>query len=156
MDIKKVVRQRIADLTQSAYERGYCDGAQSALTEIESFAADDVVEQLDAVPGPLEAVDGKGSKVTAKQRWPAKKKAAKPKRMRTIPEGSKPKSTLIEQVLHKLSKKNGEARHDEVLAAALAEKPKITKYDLGNGLRTLAKCSGFRVAPDDEGRLLPG
>ena len=38
MDLKKEVRRRIAELTRLAYERGYRDGAQSVLAEIESAA----------------------------------------------------------------------------------------------------------------------
>ncbi|HEX2446880.1 MAG TPA: hypothetical protein VHK26_01670, partial [Methyloceanibacter sp.] len=55
MDLKEEVRRRIADLTQAAYERGYRDGAQSALAEIESASAEDLAEQLKARPTLLEA-----------------------------------------------------------------------------------------------------
>ena len=50
------VRRRITDLTRFAYERGYREGAQAALAEIETIAAEDVTQQLEGVPAPLEAI----------------------------------------------------------------------------------------------------
>ena len=142
MDIKEEVRRRIADLTRFAYERGLRDGAQSALAEIENLATDDVVEQLAQVPAPLEAIAEK--KAAGKKRPPARKKS-----------DQKPKSIVIQEVVHELLAKNGETRRDEILAAAKAKDARITKFDLGNGLRTLAKRSEIKVAPDDRTRLLP-
>jgi hypothetical protein len=42
-----------------------------------------------------------------------------------------------------------------VLAAAQAENPGITKFDLGNGLRILIKNAKVGVSPDDSAVLLP-
>jgi hypothetical protein len=144
VDIKEEVRRRIADLTRFAYERGYRDGAQSALAEIENLATDDVVEQLGMVPAPLEAI--------------AETKTSKPagsKRRSTKEVAKKPKSVVIQEVVHELLAANGEARRDEILAVAQARNSRITKFDLGNGLRTLMKRSEIKVASDDRGRLLP-
>jgi hypothetical protein len=150
VDIKEEVRRRIADLTRFAYERGLRDGAQSALAEIENLATDDVVEQLSMASPPLETItDAKAaskkrtSKTAGKKRRPAKKAA------------KKPKSIIIQEVVLELLAANGEARRDEVLAAAQARDSRITKFDLGNGLRTLTKRSEIKVAPDDRSRLLP-
>jgi len=146
VDIKEEVRRRIADLTRFAYERGFRDGAQSALAEIENLATDDVVEQLSMEPAPLKAIaeakstKKKTSKVASKKRQSAKK----------------PKSIVIQEVVHELLAANGETRRDEILTAAQAKDSRITKFDLGNGLRTLMKRSEIKVAPDDRSRLLPG
>lgn len=150
MDIKEEVRRRIADLTRFAYERGYRDGAQSALVEIESIATDDIIEQLAEVPAPPEAlvekkaIKKRPTKVTRSQTRKKKLKAA-----------SKPKTLIVQDALHSLLTAKGEARRDEVLAAAQAENPTITKFDLGNGLRTLLKQSKVRVSPDNNSVLLP-
>lgn len=49
----------------------------------------------------------------------------------------------------------GEAGRDEVLKAAQAENPAITKFDLGNGIRTLVKRGDIKVASDDRNLFLP-
>jgi hypothetical protein len=49
----------------------------------------------------------------------------------------------------------GEAHRDEVLAAAQAETPAISKVDLGNGLRPLLQQSKIRMSPVDKGLLPP-
>lgn len=56
MDLKKEVRRRIVELTRLAYERGYRDGAQSTLAEIEKVAGDDLAEQLKESPASLQAL----------------------------------------------------------------------------------------------------
>ena len=162
MDIKEEVRRRITDLTRFAYERGYRDGAQSALAEIEAIATEDVVEQLGTKPKPLEAiaetkaVEKKPVKVSRSRKRPAAREtAAKPKQRKASPDGRKPKSIVVQEALQALLAANGEARRDEVLEAAQAIDPKVTKFDLSNGLRTLTKRSEIKVAPDDRSRLLP-
>ena len=158
MDIREEVRRRIAELTRFAYERGYRDGAQSTLAEIESIATEDVVEQLGKLPTPLDAI------VEAKsvRKSPAQSKRtrlAKGNR-RTKPgangkDRSKPKTVVVQEVLQGLLDANGQARRDEVLTAAQRKNPAITKFDLGNGLRILVKNAKVRVSPDDSGIILP-
>jgi hypothetical protein len=55
MELKKKVRRHIEELTRLAYERGYRDGAQSALAEIEKIAGEDLAKQLKDAPASLEA-----------------------------------------------------------------------------------------------------
>ena len=55
MELKKKVRRHIEELTRLAYERGYRDGAQSALAEIEKIAGEDLAKQLKEAPASLEA-----------------------------------------------------------------------------------------------------
>ena len=50
MELKKKVRRHIEELTRLAYERGYRDGAQSALAEIEKIAGEDLAKQLKDAP----------------------------------------------------------------------------------------------------------
>lgn len=158
MDIKNEVRRRIADLTRFAYERGYREGAQSALAEIESIASDDVVEQLAKLPAPLKAIGDKkviAKKPKASKRSPEKKPKAKAKSSANGKAKTKPKTLTIQETLQSLLSAKGEARREEVLTKAQEENPAITKFDLGNGLRTLVKQSKVRVSPDDSAILLP-
>ena len=171
MDIKEEVRRRIAELTRYAYERGYRDGAQSTLAEIESIAAEDVVGRLSKEPAALKAIPRK--KAVAKKpamAKPAKAAKTKPtkatkskptaKRQSTAngkvngKDRGKPKTLVIQEAIQSQLDAKGEARRDEVLTAAQAENPAITKFDLGNGLRTLVKQSKVRVSPEDNGVLL--
>jgi hypothetical protein len=156
VDIREEVRRRIADLTRFAYERGYRDGAQSALAEIESIATDDIVEQLAKVPAPLEAIAEKKA-IGKRSRKATRSRATKGKAKRSVNDKArgKPKTVIVQDALHSLLTAKGEARRDEVLAAAQAENPTITKFDLGNGLRTLVKQSKVRVSPDNNSILLP-
>ncbi len=154
MDIRDEVRRRIADLTRSAYERGYRDGAQSALAEIENIAADDVVQQLVEVKAPLEAITDKKAKSPRPKKITRRRTSKKTKPGNG--EGSnKPKTLIVQEALQSLLTKNGQASRDEVLAAAQAKNVAITKFDLGNGLRTLVKKSKVRVSPDNSSILLP-
>jgi hypothetical protein len=158
MDIKEEVRRRIAELTRFAYERGYRDGAQSALAEIESIAAEDMVEQLGKVPAPLEATAETKTvekKPTKAKRARAAKSKPKAKRTANGKDRGKPKTVIVQEAVQRLLDARGEARREEVLTAAQAENPAITKYDLGNGLRILVKQSKIRVSPEDSGLLLP-
>lgn len=158
MNVKEEVRRRIADLTRFAYERGYRDGAQSALTEIESIANEDVVEQLGKLPAPLEAI----AQTKTIRKKPAQSKptrSSKGKRSRSVgangKDRRKPKTAIVQEALQALLDTNGEARRAEVLAAAQAKNPAITKYDLGNGLRLLIKQSKVRVSSENSRVILP-
>ncbi len=154
MDIKEEVRRRIAELTRFAYERGYRDGAQSALTEIESIAAEGVAEQLGKLPAPLEAI----AETTSVRKKPARSRRAKVKksgRAVNSKKRNKPKTLIVQEALQSLLDAKGQARRDEVLSAAQAKNPAITKFDLGNGLRNLVKQSKVRVSIDDSSVILP-
>jgi hypothetical protein len=158
MDIKDEVRRRIAELTRFAYERGYRDGAQSALAEIESIASEDAVEQLGKAPAPLEAI----AEMKAVEKKPAKAKRARTTKSKTKAKGAangkargKPKTEVVQDALQGILAAKGEARREEVLTAAQAENPAITKFDLGNGLRILVRQAKIRVSPDDRAILLP-
>lgn len=155
MDIKEEVRRRIADLTRFAYERGYRDGAQSALAEIEGMASGDVVEQLAIDKPSLEGAVAKkaiGRKPRKAVRKPGGK--ARPKRSKNDKAAGKPKTLVVQEILQSLLAANGQARRDEVLQAAQAENPAITKFDLGNGLRASIKRSEVRVSPNDNSILI--
>lgn len=113
MDIKEEVRRRIAELTRLAYERGYRDGAQSALAEIESIATEDVVEQLDKLPAPLEAI----AETKSVRKKPARSKRTrltKGKRSTTHSangkDHDKPKTVVVQEALQSLLDAKGEAR----------------------------------------------
>lgn len=158
MDIKEEVRRRIAEVTRFAYERGYRDGAQSALAEIEKIAAEDVIEQLGRARAPLKAI----AETKVVERRPAKAKLTKAakgktkaKRAANGKERAKSKTVIVQEALQGLLAAKDEARREEVLTAAQAENPAITKFDLGNGLRVLVKQSKVRVSPEDVGVLLP-
>ncbi|MGI9434452.1 MAG: hypothetical protein ACR2Q4_06440 [Geminicoccaceae bacterium] len=158
MDIKEEVRRRIAELTRFAYERGYRDGAQSALVEIENVAAEDVVEQLGKTQMPLEAIaetKAVGKRSAKAKRTRVAKSKPKAKRAANGRERAKPKTLVVQEALQGMLAAKGKARRDEVLIAAQAENPAITKFDLGNGLRALVKQSKVRVSPKDAGLLLP-
>jgi hypothetical protein len=158
MGIKKKIRRCIAELMQLIYKRGYRDGARSVLIESESVATEDAAEDLGKEPAALEAtaevvpVETKPAK--AKSRRKASKDKPAPKAA-VKEERGKPKSVIVQEALQTLLTEKGEARRDEILAAAQAENPAITKHDLNNGLRALAKRSVYRVASDDSGRYLP-
>jgi hypothetical protein len=156
MDLKEEVRRRIADLTRAAYERGYLDGAQSALAEIESASAEDLAEQLKARPTSLEAL-GKSSAPGE----PRPAAAQKPKRQQAKRQtkakvnGGTPKAGTVQRCIQELIASKGEARRDEVLAAARAENPRITGQDLLNGIRTLTQRGEVQVDPGEKSRLIP-
>jgi hypothetical protein len=152
MDLKKEVRRRIDELTRLAYERGYRDGAQSALAEIEKVAGEDLVEQLKESPASLQAL----AKTAAPgvQRRPTVKKR-KVQQRKTKANGGAPKAVIVAQCIQQLIASKGEARRDEVLAAARDENPKITAQDVLNGIRTLTRQAAIRVDPKEKSRLLP-
>lgn len=156
MDLKEEVRRRIADLTRAAYERGYRDGAQSALAEIESASAEDLADQLKATPASLKALV---KSTTPGERRPTA--AQKPKRQQSKRQppkakvnGGTPKAATVQRCIQELIAAKGEARRDEVLAAARAENPKITGQDVLNGIRTLTQRGEVRVDPEEKGRLI--
>jgi hypothetical protein len=152
MDLKEEVRRRIADLTRAAYERGYRDGAQSALAEIESASAEDLAEQLKATPASLQAL-GKSS-MPGKPR-PAAAQKPKKQASKAKVNGGTPKAATVQRCIQELIASKGEARRDEVLAAARAENPKITGQDLLNGIRTLTQRGEVQVDPGERSRLIP-
>ena len=156
MDLKEEVRRRIADLTRAAYERGYRDGAQSALAEIESVSAEDLADQLKGIPASLEAL-GRTTKPGGRRPAAAQKpKGQRPKRQQPKAKvnGGTPKAATVQRCVQELIASKGEARRDEVLAAARAENPKITGQDLLNGIRTLTQRGEVRVDPEEQGRLI--
>jgi hypothetical protein len=156
MDLKEEVRRRIADLTRAAYERGFRDGAQSALAEIESVSAEDLAEQLRKAPGSLEALErtnGRGERRPAGARKP-KRREGRPQPKRKV-NGGTPKAATVQRCIQELIAAKGEARRDEILAAARAENPNITGQDLLNGIRTLTQRGEVQLDPEERGRLIP-
>jgi hypothetical protein len=152
MDLKREVRRRIEQLTRLAYERGYRDGAQSALAEIEKIAGEDLVEQLQESPASLPAL-AKIAAPDVRRRTAVKK--PKVQQRKPKPNGAAPKAETVQRCIQRLMASEGEAHRDEVLAAARAENPKITSQDVHNGIRTLIRPAEIRVDPEKKSRLLP-
>ena len=152
MDLKEEDRRRIADLTRAAYERGYRDGAQSALAEIESVSAEDLTEQLKETPASFEAL---GKTSTPGKRRPAAAQKPKRRQPKAKVNGGTPKAATVQRCIQELIAAKGEARRDEVLAAARAENPKITGQDVLNGIRTLTQRGEVQVDPGERSRLIP-
>jgi hypothetical protein len=157
MDLKEEVRRRIADLTRAAYERGYRDGAQSALAEIESASAEDLAEQLKATPTSFEPLEKAAEPVGRQPAAPQKPTRRSPKKEapKAKVNGGTPKAATVQRCIQELIASKGEARREEVLTAARAENPKITPQDLLNGIRTLTQRGEIRVDPEEGNRLLP-
>lgn len=174
MDLKEEVRRRIAELTRFAYERGYRDGAQSALSEIESATAEDLAGHMKDSPTALAAIPAvkqRAGKTPAKAKpsaakrtspaKPSKAKSAKAKPSGDAPSSDEPKTTsesksaIVRAALMALIDSKGEARRDELLSAARAQNPTITSQDVSNGLRMLSKRAEIRLDPQDSTRLLP-
>jgi hypothetical protein len=152
MELKKKVRRHIEELTRLAYERGYRDGAQSALAEIEKVAGEDRAEQLKEAPASLQAL---GTSTAPEVRRRAAVKKPKVQQQTPKPNGAAPKAVTVQRCIQKLLTAKGEARRDEVLAAARSENPKITSQDVLNGIRTLTQRAEIRVDPEEKSRLLP-
>jgi hypothetical protein len=152
MDLKKEVRRRIEELTRLAYERGYRDGAQSALAEIEKAAGEDLAEQVKETPASLPALH-KAAAPDVRRRAAAKKQKVQQRKPK--PNGAAPKAVTVQRCIHKILTAKGEARRDEVLAVARAENPRITSQDVLNGIRTLTQRAEIRVDPEEKSRLLP-
>jgi hypothetical protein len=152
MDLKKEVRRRIEELTRLAYERGYRDGAESALAEIEKAAGEDLAEQLKESPASLPALQ-KAAAAGVRRRAAAKRQ--KVRQPTAKPNGAAPKAVTVQRCIQKILTAKGEARRDEVLAAARAENPRITSQDVLNGIRTLTQRAEIRVDPEEKSRLLP-
>ena len=155
MDLKREVRRRIAELTRFAYERGYRDGAQSALAEIENVAGEDLADQLKETSAPLQALAKTAApdvrrRAAAKQQKKVQQRTAKSKAA-----APKAKAVTVQRCIQGLIASKGEARRDEVLAAARAENPKITSTDVHNGIRTLTRHAEIRIDPKEKSRLLP-
>jgi hypothetical protein len=153
MDLKKEVRRRIEELTRLAYERGYRDGAESALAEIEKAAGEDLAEQLKESPASLPALQ-KAAAAGVRRRAAAKRQ--KVRQPTAKPNGAAPpKAVTVQRCIQKILTAKGEARRDEVLAAARAENRRITSQDVLNGIRTLTQRAEIRVDPEEKSRLLP-
>ena len=84
-----------------------------------------------------------------------KKLVAKLETAKTKANSGRPKSTVVQEAMRTLLGNKGEARRDEVLKAAQAENPAVTKFDLGNGIRTLVKRGDIKVASEDRNLFLP-
>ena len=69
--------------------------------------------------------------------------------------GGTPKAATVQRCIQELIAAKGEARRDEVLAAARAENPNITGQDLLNGIRTLTQRGEVQVDPEEKSRLIP-
>lgn len=130
MDLKEEAHRRIAEMTRSAYERGFQDGVQSTLAEIDEFAA---AGQSGDVP-----VDGQP---LIEETAPADKET--------------PKTTTVERCLAQLLASQREARREDILAAARTVNPKITSQDVSNAIRRLLKHRAISVDSDDKSRVLP-
>jgi hypothetical protein len=152
MDLKKEVRRRIEELTRLAYERGYRDGAQSALAEIEKAASEDLADELKETPASLKAF-AKTAPPEVQRRATVKKQKLRQRRAK--PNGAAPKAETVQRCIRRLIASEGEARRDEVLAAARAEDPEITSKDVHNGIRTLIRRAEIRVDSKEKSRLLP-
>ena len=153
MELKKKVRRHIEELTRLAYERGYRDGAQSALAEIEKIAGEDLAKQLKEAPASLEAPPAKTAAPDVRRRAALKRQQVQQRTAK--PNGAAPKATTVQRCIQRLIASRGEARRDEVLAAARSENPRITSQDVLNGIRTLTRHAEIRIDPKEKSRLLP-
>jgi hypothetical protein len=155
MNLKEEVRRRITDLTRLAYERGYRDGAQSALAEIEKVSAEDLADQLKELPAALRVL--RKTDAPGRRRAAATRKPEKPKKRQGKPkvDVGAPKAVTVQRCIQELIASKGEARRDQALAAARAENPRITAQDVLNGIRTLNRRGQIRVDPQEKSRLLP-
>jgi hypothetical protein len=154
MELKKKVRRHIEELTRLAYERGYRDGAQSALAEIEKIAGEDMGKQLKEGPASLEA-PAKTAAPGVRRRATLKRQKVQQRKAKAKPNGAAPKATTVVRCIQRLLASRGEARRDEVLAAARSENPSITSQDVLNGIRTLTRHAEIRIDPKEKSRLLP-
>lgn len=153
MDLKEEVRRRIAEMTRFAYERGYRDGTQTALAEIESISAEGLVEQLEKTPKPLPVL---AEAAAEEKRRPAKPRKRQTQQRAAKQNGGAPKAVTVQQCIQRLLAEKGAALRSEILAAARTANPAITSQDVSNGIRTLAKNAVVRVDPEESTRLLPG
>ena len=152
MDLKNEVRRRIEELTRLAYERGYRDGAQSALAEIEKVAGEDLADQLKETPASLQAL-AKAAAPSVRRRAAVKKPTVQQRKAKS--NGTVPKAVTVQRCIQRLIASKGEARRNEILVAAREENPKITSQDVHNGIRTLTRHAEIRVDPKETSRLLP-
>jgi hypothetical protein len=152
MDLKKEVRRRIEELTRLAYERGYRDGAQSALAEIEKVSGEDLADRLKETPESLQMLAKAAAPVARGRAATRKPKMQQP---RAKPNGVAPKAVTVQRCIQRLIASRGEARRDEILLAAREENPKITSQDVHNGIRTLMRRAEIRLDPKENSRLLP-
>jgi hypothetical protein len=82
-------------------------------------------------------------------------KRQKVQQRKAKPNGAAPKATTVQRCIQRLIASRGEARRDEVLAAARSENPSITSQDVLNGIRTLTRHAEIRIDPKQKNRLLP-
>jgi hypothetical protein len=148
-------RHRVAVVVE-AHEAGLRDrrwyeGAQSALAEIEKISGEDLADQLKETPASLKAL-AKAAAPVARRRTATKK--AKVQQRKAKPNGAAPKAVTVQRCIQSLIASRGEARRDEILAAARADNPKITSQDVHNGIRTLTRRAEIRVDPKETSRLL--
>src|SRR5262245_16616587 len=108
MELKKKVRRHIEELTRLAYERGYRDGAQSALAEIEKIAGEDLAKQLKEAPASLEAL-AKTAAPVVRRRAALKRRQVQRK---AKPNGAAPKATTVQRYIQRLIASRGEARRE--------------------------------------------
>jgi len=114
MELKKKVRRHIEELTRLAYERGYRDGAQSALAEIEKIAGEDLAKQLKEAPASLEA-PAKTAAPDVRPRAALKRQRVQQRKAK--PDGAAPKAATVQRCIQRLIASRGQARRDEVLSS---------------------------------------
>ena len=95
MELKKKVRRHIEELTRLAYERGYRDGAQSALAEIEKIAGEDRAKQLKEAPASLEAPAKTAAPDLRRRAALKRQKVEQRRRSRTVPRLRPPRSSVV-------------------------------------------------------------
>jgi hypothetical protein len=144
MDLTKEVRRRIEELTRLAYERGYREGAQSALAEIEKVSGEDFADQLKETPASLKALAKAVAPVAHRG---AGNQEAEGAATESETERRRAQGGDLQRCIQRLMASRGEALRDEILLAARAENPKITSQDVHNGIRTLIRRVEIRVDP---------
>ena len=115
-------------------------------------SGDDLAEQVKASGASLPA-PAKTAAPDTRRRATAKKQKVQQRTAKL--NGAAPKAVTVQRCIQRLMASKGEARRDQVLAAARAEDPKITSQDVLNGIRTLTQRAEIRVDPDEKSRLLP-
>lgn len=152
MELKKNVRWQIEELTRLAYERGYRDGAQSALAELEKIASENLGKQSKE---PAESREAPAKTPAPDVRRRAALKRQQLQQRKAKPNGAAPKAVTVQRCIQRLIAPKGEARRDEVLAAARAEDPSITSQEVLNGIRMLTRHAEILIDPKEKSRLLP-
>ena len=94
MELKKKVRRHIEELTRLAYVRGYRDGAQSALAEIEKIAGEDLAKQSKDAPASLEAPAKTAAPDVRRGAALKRQRCSSGRRSRTVPRLRPPRSSV--------------------------------------------------------------